>query len=76
MCKPTVGFNRLPRSGFPGPPGDIECGIVRPVNTVLGDFLANAEALPADCLKRVSLDDLHTTPSPPLQSQHGAHHDG
>jgi len=43
---------------FSGPPGDIECSIVRPFNTVIGDFLANAEALHAACIGRVSLDDI------------------
>ncbi|MER8544993.1 hypothetical protein [Mesorhizobium sp. M0684] len=43
---------------FPGAPGDIECGIVRPVNTVMGDFLVDAEALLAARLERVSLDDI------------------
>ncbi|WP_161491391.1 hypothetical protein [Ensifer sp. LC163] len=41
-----------------GPPGDIECGIVRSVNTVMCDFLADAEALLAARLERVSLDDI------------------
>jgi len=35
-----------------------ECGIVRSVNTVMGDFLADAEALLAAPLERVSLDDI------------------
>ena len=48
----------MSKSSFPGPPGDIECGIVRPVNTVMGDFLADAEALLAARLERVSLDDI------------------
>lgn len=65
------------KSSFPGPPGDIECGIVRPINTVMGDFLADAEALPVACLERVSLDDIarHAQPTP-LNPQHGAHHHG
>ena len=54
-----------------------ECGIVRAVNTVMGDFLADVEALLAARLERVSLDDIarqarHT----PLHPQHGAHHHG
>jgi hypothetical protein len=35
-----------------------ECGIVRSVSTVKGDFLADAEALLAARLERVSLDDI------------------
>ena len=58
MCKPRIGFNQLPKSGFPGAHGDIECGIVGPVNTAISYFLANAEALLVDRLKRVSLDDI------------------
>jgi hypothetical protein len=38
-------FHLVPKSIFPGPPGDIECGVVRPVNTMNGDFLGDAEAL-------------------------------
>ena len=62
------------KSSFPRPPGDIECGIVRPVNTVKGD-LVNAEALLAARLERVSLDDIARQAQPtPLHPQHGAHH--
>ncbi|WP_161807863.1 hypothetical protein [Ensifer adhaerens] len=60
-----------------GPPGDIECGTVRSINTVMGDFLANAEARLAARLERVSLDDIARQAQPnPLQPQHGAHHHG
>ena len=52
-------------------------GIVRSDNTVMGDFLADAEALLVAPAKRVSLDDIarHAQPNP-LHTQHGAHHDG
>jgi hypothetical protein len=51
------------------------CGIVRSVNTVMGDFLADAEALLAARLERVSLDDIARQAQPsPLHPQHGAHH--
>lgn len=49
--------------------------IVRSVNTVMGDFLADAEALLAARLERVSLDDI-ARQAPPLHPQHGAHHHG
>lgn len=57
-------------------PGDIACGIVRTVNSVMGEFLADAEALLAARLERVSIADIarHATPSP-LHS-HGAKHHG
>ena len=52
-------------------------GIVRSVNTVMGDFLADAEALLAAGLERVSLDDIARQAQPnPLHPQHGAHHHG
>jgi len=57
MCKPRVGSSRLSNSAFPWPPGDNECGIVRPVNSH-GQHPANAEALLADRLKRLSPDVL------------------
>ncbi len=54
-----------------------ECGIVRSVNTVMGVFLADAEALLAARLERVSLDDIARQAQPnPLHPQHGAHHHG
>ncbi len=37
-----------------GLPGDIERGMVRSINTVMGDFLADAEALFATRFERVS----------------------
>ena len=61
-----VDFNLSSKSSFPGPPGDIECGIVRPAKTVMGDFLVDAEALLAARLERVSPDDIaHHGPTPP-----------
>ena len=60
-----------------GPPGHIECGIVRSANTVLGDVLADAEALLAARLERVSLDDIaRQAQHNPLHPQHGADHHG
>jgi hypothetical protein len=53
------------------------CGIVRSVNTVMGDFLADAEALLAARLERVSLDDISRQAQPnPLHPHHGANHHG
>ncbi|CUX65585.1 conserved hypothetical protein [Agrobacterium sp. NCPPB 925] len=43
------------------PPGGIECGNIRSANTVMGDFLADAEALLAARLARISLDDIAPT---------------
>jgi Rrf2 family protein len=58
-------------------PGDITCGIVRTVNTVMGEFLADAEALLAARLDRISLDDLaRQATANPLHPQHGAHSHG
>ena len=72
-----VDFNLSSKSSFPGPPGDIECGIVRPAKTVMGDFLGDAEALLAARLERVSLDDISRRTQPnPLHPQHGACHHG
>ena len=71
-----VDFNLSSKSSFPGPPGDIECGIVRPVKTAMGDFLVHAEALLAARLER-ALDDIARQAQPnPLHPQHGAHHHG
>jgi hypothetical protein len=54
-----------------------ECGIVRSVNTVMGDFLADAEALLAPPLERVSVDDIARQAQPnPLHPQRGADHHG
>jgi len=72
-----VDFNLSSKSSLPGPPGDIECGIVRPAKTVTGDFLVDAEALLAARLERVSLDNISPrAQSNPLHSQHGAYHHG
>jgi Rrf2 family protein len=58
-------------------PGDTACGIVRTVNSVMGDFLADAEALLAARLARVSLDDIARQSAPhPLHPHSGAHHHG
>ena len=55
----------------------VVCGIVRSVNTVMGDFLADAEALLVARLERVSLHDIARQAQPnPLRPQHGAHHHG
>ena len=62
MCKPMGRFQLVLQIKFPGPPGDIECGVVRPVNTMNGDFLGDAEALLAARLfERVSSDDIAPT---------------
>jgi hypothetical protein len=72
-----VDFNLSSKSSFPGPPGDIECGIVRPAKTVMGDCLGDAGALLAAHLERASLDAIsrHAEPKT-LHLQHGAHHHG
>lgn len=58
-------------------PGDIACGIVRTVNAVMGDFIADAEALLAARLDRVSLADIASQAVPnPLHPHHGNHHHG
>ena len=45
--------------------------------TVMGDFLVDAEALLAARLERVSLDDISRQAQPnPLHPQHGAYHHG
>ena len=70
-----VDFNLSSKSSLPGPPGDIECGIVQPAKTVMGNFRVDAEALLAARLERVSLDDISRQAQPnPLHPQHGAHH--
>ena len=72
-----VDFNLSSKSSFPGPPDDIECGIVRRAKTVMGDFPVDAEALLAVRLERVSLDDIARQAQPnPLHPQHGAHQHG
>ncbi|MET3927178.1 Rrf2 family transcriptional regulator [Devosia sp. 2618] len=58
-------------------PGDIQCGIVRTVNSVMGEFIADAEALLAARLERVSIHDLALQAVPhPLHPHHGAHPHG
>ena len=57
-------------------PGDIACGIVRTVNFVMGDFLADAEALLAARLEQVSLDDIARQAQPNPLHPHGAHSHG
>jgi hypothetical protein len=49
--------------------------IVQSVNTAMGDVLADAEALLASRLERLSLDDIARQAHPnPLPPPHGAHH--
>lgn len=58
-------------------PGDIACGIVRTVNSVMGEFIADAEALLAARLERVSLEDIANQATPhPLHPHHGVHSHG
>lgn len=58
-------------------PGDIACGIVRTVNSVMGDFIADAEALLVARLERVSLADIaQQATSHPLSPHQGDHHHG
>jgi hypothetical protein len=72
-----VDFNLSSKSSLAGPPGNKECGIVRPAKTVMGDFLVDAEALLAARLERVSLDDISRQAQPnPLHPHHGANHHG
>jgi hypothetical protein len=57
-----------PKSNFPGRPAISNAA-------VMGNFLADAEALTAACLERVSLDDFARQAKPnSLHTQHGAHH--
>ena len=77
MCKPMGRFQFVLQIKLPWPPGVIECGIVRPAKTVMGDFLVDAEVLLAARLERVSLDDISRQAQPNrLHPQHGAHHHG
>ena len=55
--------------------GDRQCGIVRTVNTVMADFLVEAEALLAARLETVTLADLSRSASS-FPSLHGAQHHG
>ncbi|MCZ4347740.1 Rrf2 family transcriptional regulator [Devosia neptuniae] len=53
-------------------PGDEHCAIVRAVDGVMGEFIADAEALLAARLERVSLDDIARQAGPyPLHPPHG-----
>src|SRR6185437_15625599 len=61
MCKPMRRFQFVLQIKLPRPPGVIECGIVPPAKTVMGDFLVDAEALIAAGRKRVSSDDIAPT---------------
>lgn len=71
----AMGENLLIRTE--SDPGDIACGIVRTVNAVMGDFLADAEALLAARLARVSLEDIADQAKPnPLHAPSGTHHHG
>lgn len=69
----AMGENLLIRTE--SDPGDAQCGIVRSVNAVMGAFIADAEALLASRLQRLSLDDIAREASPhPLFAHHGMHH--
>ncbi len=71
-----VDFNLSSKSNFPGPPGDIECGIIRPAKAAMDD-LVDAEALLAARFERVSRDDISRQAQPnPLHPQHGAYNHG
>ena len=77
MCQPKSRFYPTLQINFPSPPGDIECGIVRPVNTVIGYFLVDAEGLLAARLERVSLDAISRRAQPnPVHPQQGAYQHG
>jgi len=58
-------------------PGDRTCGIVRAVDHVMSDFLAEAEALLAARLQAISLADIARQASPhPLPLSQGLHNHG
>ena len=58
-------------------PGDEQCGIVRSVNAVMGEFLADAEALLAARLARVSLAGIARSAVPnPLHAHSKGHAHG
>lgn len=57
-------------------PGDRQCGIVRAVDRVMGEFLADAEALLAARLERVSLADIAQQASPHPLFPQGVHAHG
>ncbi|HEV7291576.1 MAG TPA: Rrf2 family transcriptional regulator [Devosia sp.] len=52
-------------------PGDRQCGIVRAVDSVMTDFLSEAEALLAARLERISLADLAVQALPHPLPAHG-----
>ncbi|MHA6689531.1 Rrf2 family transcriptional regulator [Devosia sp. A449] len=69
----AMGENLLIRTE--SDPGDVGCGIVRSVNAVMGEVIADAEALLAARLATVSLADIAAQATPhPLHP--GAHHHG
>tara|TARA_R110002020_G_scaffold343819_2_gene558191 strand:- start:2099 stop:2554 length:456 start_codon:yes stop_codon:yes gene_type:complete len=71
----AMGENLLIRTS--SDPGDQGCGIVRAVDHVMGEFLADAEALLAARLARVSLADIAIQATPhPLHPSPGAPHHG
>lgn len=71
----AMGENLLIRTE--SDPGDHQCGIVRAVNSVMGEFLADAEALLAARLERVSLADIAQQAAPhPLFPHQGNHTHG
>lgn len=71
----AMGENLLIRTA--SDPGDQQCGIVRAVDGVMGEFLADAEALLAARLARVSLADIAGQATPhPLNPHDGVHPHG
>ena len=71
----AMGENLLIRTE--SDPGDEQCGIVRSVNAVMGDFIADAEALLAARLQSISLDDIARQAMPhPLYPPTGDHQHG
>ncbi|MCS6760408.1 MAG: Rrf2 family transcriptional regulator, partial [Candidatus Devosia euplotis] len=71
----AMGENLLIRTT--SDPGDRQCGIVRAVDAVMGDFLADAEALLAARLARVSLADIARQATlNPLNPLHGVSRHG
>ncbi|CAD9226312.1 hypothetical protein BCEN4_540068 [Burkholderia cenocepacia] len=67
-------LNVQAKGGFPPGRPAISNSIVGLVNTAMGSFLANVEAVLADRLNAYRRTRLHTTPSPTFHPQHGAHH--
>jgi Rrf2 family protein len=71
----AMGENLLIRTE--SDPGDAQCGIVRSVNSVMGEFIADAEALLAARLQRITLDDIARQATPhPLYPLPGVHDHG